>query len=815
LALLTVCLLLSPATPAAPPPAAEKSAQSAVPILANSEPSLAELIPLATDLSARLTSVESPAEARRALDISDRAAIAADRQLETISAEVRQLREAPTRRYAVYAKLKNDLARESGSLERASQPLTLAINRLDRWEKEWRAEKARWSGWHAAHVTERSPEALRSTFAKALATIDAGQRAVQQRLEIVLAAQARTAEIQGRINRLSVELESLLGEAREQSLLSRAPAMYQRAFFTQFRRELWNTAWDKLTVQARPDLRFLGEHSLGMILLVALFFGLTVAIFRNRKALGESEHWGFVAATPFATGLFSTALPLAVLVALWNAPVTLRMGAIIVAGVSGIRLLRQVLSQTWMKQAASGIVLAFLISLTLFVSFDLPAPLARLYIVAFSLLALIFCVRQVGNASRGHEPRSHVWALRSGAALSLVILVGQVFGQAALASYVFAASLATLSLALLFVLFVHVIRGGVRWLFFASPVWSVKLLRADAEHNTRNVSRLIEWGLLAFVGLPLLLATWGVVDTYPEAVNAIVNLGFEAGAERISVGLVLAAIATVYGSLLAGAIVPKVLLDEQFAGRDMEKGARLSVGRLLQYFIVLVGFVIMLSTLGIEWTNLTIILSAFGVGIGFGLQSIVNNFVSGLILLFERPIREGDTINVGTERVHIKKIGLRATHVRTFEHADVIIPNANLVTNPVTNWTLGNREVRLSIPVGVSYGSDVQLVGEILLARAKEHHDVLHSPAPQVLFMNLGESSLNFELRVWIEDADQSLAVRSELYQDILAKFREAKIEIPFPQRDLHLRSVEQGIVEAFTLNSSAPRGERTPPSAV
>jgi small-conductance mechanosensitive channel len=148
----------------------------------------------------------------------------------------------------------------------------------------------------------------------------------------------------------------------------------------------------------------------------------------------------------------------------------------------------------------------------------------------------------------------------------------------------------------------------------------------------------------------------------------------------------------------------------------VETGVRVSIARLVHYVFIFAGFVL---ARGFEFTKLTIVLSALGVGIGFGLQAVVNNFVSGLILLFERPVRVGDYIEIGGNWAEIKKIGLRATTVQTFDQADVIIPNADLITNQVTNWTLSNRRVRLIIPVGVAYGSDVALVMETLLACAK------------------------------------------------------------------------------------------------
>jgi small-conductance mechanosensitive channel len=255
------------------------------------------------------------------------------------------------------------------------------------------------------------------------------------------------------------------------------------------------------------------------------------------------------------------------------------------------------------------------------------------------------------------------------------------------------------------------------------------------------------------------------------------------------VGLVIIAASILYGSLLLSWILQVLVIERVLVRRGVVKGVRHSIERLAHYAIVLVGFLLAISALGFGITKLTIVLSALGVGIGFGLQGVVNNFVSGLILLFERPVRVGDTIELGGKWAEIKRIGLRATIVQTTDQADVIIPNADLIANQVTNWTLGNRMVRLVVPVGVDYGSDVSLVMKTLMASARANTKVAQTPAPQVLFMSFGESSLDFELRVWVLDADDRIKARSELHQEINRSFREAGITIPFPQRDLHLQS--------------------------
>jgi potassium efflux system protein len=209
----------------------------------------------------------------------------------------------------------------------------------------------------------------------------------------------------------------------------------------------------------------------------------------------------------------------------------------------------------------------------------------------------------------------------------------------------------------------NVIRGGLEWVFRDSPVRRAKVLYSDTDAIIRQVAffiGVIIWGLVL---LPAILMIWGVYGNLEEAMKGSLALGFNLGSQRISVGLVITAAGILYGSFLASWIIQKLLVDEVLARRRVETGVRVSIAKLVHYVLIFAGFVLALLALGFEFTKLTIMLSALGVGIGFGLQGVVNNFVSGLILLFERPVRVGDFIEIGGNWAEIKKIGLRATTV--------------------------------------------------------------------------------------------------------------------------------------------------------
>ena len=235
----------------------------------------------------------------------------------------------------------------------------------------------------------------------------------------------------------------------------------------------------------------------------------------------------------------------------------------------------------------------------------------------------------------------------------------------------------------------------------------------------------------------------------------------------------------------------RVQLGERWLTRTtLDSGARQSIVSLTTYAIIGVAIMLALSMAGLSFQNVAIVAGALSVGIGFGLQNIVNNFVSGLILLFERPVRPGDWVVVGATEGYVRKISIRYTLIQTFDRADVLVPNSELISNQVTNLTLSDTFGRVIIPVGVAYGSDTRQVRDILNKVVRAHplvviHDAEVNP-PRVLFMAFGESSLDFEVRFFIRNVDLKLSVRSDIMFAIDDAFREAGIEIPFPQRVMH-----------------------------
>lgn len=305
----------------------------------------------------------------------------------------------------------------------------------------------------------------------------------------------------------------------------------------------------------------------------------------------------------------------------------------------------------------------------------------------------------------------------------------------------------------------------------------------------RLLTGLGVWGGFGLI----MLKIWGMSDAGLTLIVQYLRDGFQIGKVTVVPVKVLFAILALSMILLISGWLKQRLKQSWLKRTRLDRGAREALVTMSGYTGVAIGILIALSMAGVDFANLAIIAGALSVGIGFGLQNIVNNFVSGLILLFARPIRTGDWIVVGGTEGYVKQISIRSTQIQTFDQADVIVPNSELISGQVTNWMLESARGRLIVPIGVAYGTDPGRVRDILLNIAQEHPRVLKDvpgvPNPRVMFRNFGASSLDFELRCFIREIDYRIIVHSDINYAIDKAFREAGIEIPFPQQDIHLRT--------------------------
>ena len=305
------------------------------------------------------------------------------------------------------------------------------------------------------------------------------------------------------------------------------------------------------------------------------------------------------------------------------------------------------------------------------------------------------------------------------------------------------------------------------------------------------------------LGAPLVLLLLGLA--WPDVSRLISSAvtGFQVGSLKISLVQIAFALAVFAVLLTLTRFIQRTTERRVFSHMRMDSGVQNSLKTLIGYVGLVIAFLTGIGMMGLDLSNLAIIAGALSVGIGFGLQSIVNNFVSGLILLFERPIKVGDWVVTASGEGIVKKISVRSTEIETFDRSSILVPNSELISSSVVNWTHKNKLGRVIVAVGVAYKEDPDAIIELLRTAAKSVDLVLTSPEPLIVFTGFGDSSLDFEVRAYIADIHNSLKAKSALRVEIFRIFRESGVEIPFPQRDLHIRDVHPDTLGALSRDNS------------
>lgn len=783
--LLTALLMVSTAAGAQD---ADKSKQPAPPEEKEQPPpGLAELVQMSSKLDERFSQLEK--EMATVFDLN-----AAQKRYESNLEELDKLTERVQAQLAVENPSYQDLAELKAAIRASDNTNTDeidavrdAIRTVEIWRAEWLDAYQTWTRWENTLLNEVRISSVKLTFNKAKGKISEALDLIRKNLEPLLVGQRKLVDLRYRIYKLNAEVDRAILTLRGGALQKKTPILFSSQFFLNLRNAMYLEMPRQLRI-SWPDRGFFLKESWVVILQIFVALAIAFGVRRNRPKLQEMPKWRFVAKRPYSAGL-TFAVP--ILSALYG-PLPAIWGLLLwaVAGIALSRLAGGITPDPWKRRAIYGLAAVVILN-QLFDVIGMPLAFERVYVFGISLAGFLFFLWRSFKAARDGSPALYCWVMRIAALLLLVVFIAEIIGQTVFAMRFFD----TASRSVIFVLFgwmlITLIRGGLD-LVVRSPLFQkVYFLKGNADVIFRRVMLLVQILIWSFI-FANILADWGIYSLPMDAIQGFLGYGFTIGTKKITVGLVFIALAILYGAFLISWAVQAVFMEEVLRRRHVESGVRMSMARLIHYALVLVGFLIAMSALGFDLKNITILGGALGIGIGFGLQTVVSNFVCGLILLFERPIKVGDVIELGAQRGRVKKLGLRATVVETFDRAEVVVPNSNLISNEVTNWTLADRQMRITIPVGVAYGSDIEVVMKTLTEVAAENSLVLKDPAPQILFSAFGASSLDFEFRVWIADFNDRRRVQSDLLLEIDRRFRELDIEIPFPQSDLHLRSVDQ-----------------------
>lgn len=697
------------------------------------------------------------------------------------------------------------LEEQKNNLAELLDSISVRLVELDSLRQDWQKQQIFWEQWSQA----RTPGLLqdqKEAFEEAASDIAGVLGQITGSGKPLVALQNEVIQLQEQ-NQLSLaKIDEMLQAMRGETFEKTAKSFTNPDFYRQFDRELLTEAQKGLRQAARLEKDFFRRKGWIVALQFLLAAGLACFIVFQRHKVRVSEEWRFIIQHPLATGIFVAVAALGPLYGATPGPLLLLFTAL--AAFSSAILVSGLL------KSRCKVFMVYLMATLLVVStalqvISLPEPLYRLYLTLLSLVGVPFLLQLASRTRKtlGGRTDGFVLALRLGAAILSLAFLAQFGGFTNLSSRLFESSNKTVFLGLFAAMGIRLGRGGLDYLFGQPFFRRQPFFSRFGDELLAQLKKVFRLFVLGYSTLYLLVIWgWGIFDSAGAAWAAFMQLGFTLGETRVTAYMVLIAAVALYATVQFSWLL-RALLDTEFFPRSaIDRGVRDSIKKLLHYSVMLIGFVFALSLLGVTLQNFVVLAGAFGIGIGFGLQNIVNNFVSGLVLLFERPIKLGDMIMVEGEWAVVKKIGLRSTTIETFDLSEIIVPNSDLISQKVTNWTLSNEQSRVVVPVGVAYGSDVPQVLAILKECAGRHPKVLETPAPSVIFTAFGASSLDFELRVWVANVNFRLAVKSDLLQAIDAQFHQAQIEIAFPQHDLHLRSIDAAMLDGLAAGKSGPK---------
>lgn len=768
-------------------------------------PGVAEVVPAA----AKLTAEVAAAEAQIAV-LKDSAAVegqlkASRGRLEALEERIRDLGDPATWSFERLQETRSSLNEIGTSLKKTLDSLSAQLTGLDALRQALTEKGTYWTGWKESlgASLEDIPADL---FPGAERQIDLLVGSIGEASVPLVALQKEVTTLQERKQETLGRIEATLDALRRQTFKKTAHSFLSPRFYRQFGPDLARAVKAGIASVQPVRLTFFADQGWVLALQALLALALAGFIVSQRKSAEVGREWVFIVHHPLATGIFVALAALSVLYS--NPPSLWRLILWVGAAFSAATLVGGLLTNPRKIFMVWLVALLFVLSLGLQI-IALPHPLYRLYLALVSLVGvpLLLILAQINRLA--HEGRSDGFtlSLRLGALILLVSFGAQLTGFSNLSFRLIESSLKTVFLGLFAAMAVRLGRGAIDYVLGRGVLLKRRFFRLYGDELAPRLKGLLQAVIVGYAGL-FFFEVWGIYASPGDAWTALLEMSFTLGEVEFSAGMVLLVVATLCLAMALSWLVRALLDAHFFPSRTFDRGVRDSIKRLLHYALIFVGFLLAMSLAGVELKNFAVVAGAFGIGIGFGLQNIVNNFVSGLILLFERPVKVGDVIVVDQEWSMVRKIGLRSTVVETLNKSEIIVPNSDLISQKVTNWTLTTSMARVVVPVGVAYGSDVEKVMGLLREAVDNHPDVLKDPAPNPIFCAFGESSLDFELRFWIADVSRILGIKSEILQKVDALFRVGGVEIPFPQRDLHLRSMVGKGAAGFGEGEGEPPGE-------
>jgi len=720
----------------------------------------------------------------------------------------------------------------------------LPVARLESLERHWRFYRKQFDGWRGdvkqatAPYTEDAAElgkrranweatrdaATAASIAPALADrvitvlnqLALAERAISEPLEKQMRLSRRANAVEANINAGQRAVKAAIAYNDSRLFKIDAPPLWDLGLQERAGQRTLESLKAGIALETQFVKEYNAAHSVGQRAYnwfeLALLPFLIWLSFRSRKVVSddpEIQASARVLRRPISSWLLLVMMGL--LVVEPDAPMVVHQLALLLALVPVLRLLPPRVYQVLGPWPYVATVL-YLLNLLSFV-FISNAFIYRsylLFVTVLTLLMILWLLWRSRHRAAAPEATTADKVVRVTGWLGVLVLltsaVANLVGNVSLAEMLTRALLDSGYVGLVLYAGVSVLASVLRLLMARRSISRFRVVTQHAGPLLNSLTRLLQY-FAGAVWLVVAMNSFRVFRPVSDAVRSVLTYSIKFGEISLTPGSVVLFVFSVFLAFWVARTVRVVLQDEVLPKMSLPRGVANSVSSLSYYALVLLGLVVALAAAGFEVSQLAFVVGALGVGIGFGLQNVVNNFVSGLILMFERPIQPGDVVEVSGTSGKVREIGMRATTLSTFEGADVVVPNGVLLNEKLINWTLSDMDRRIDVNVGVAYGTDPRKVLELLTEVTRATHGVATEPPPLVLFMGFGASSLDFAIRAWTNEFGEWVKIRSELSVRVCEALGAAGIEIPFPQQDLHLRSISPQAGAALQGRAQQPAG--------
>jgi small-conductance mechanosensitive channel len=687
----------------------------------------------------------------------------------------------------------------NSKVENLSKTLTGHGAAIDNEINSLKSDEVRWSATNEqARAQESAPELLDLTT-KAVADIGAARKLAEERRSRVLAMQQSIAT---QSSLISTEIDHL----------NKAKAQSQRSLFEQDSLPLWkiqgvkqsDPSVGKVFSQSYDDgnrlKAFISAKRVPLVGILLLTLLAVVFFFRLKRSLGittaESNLYNHTSLSqrPFSFALLIFLI--AMLPLLYDAPNIAVSIVNLIGIVPVIRLLKPRLRKIFQQMVVALVIAVLVLAVikVLQLSFWLKRDLFALFTVA--LVAVFAWLAHKARQER-HGAKTVLLATSVGIVLLLIALLGNVFGYIGLSDLLTHATLIgayrAVNLYTVFVVGVILLESVLQADGSAQRIASV-----PERHRVVQRLRLALGAVLILIWLHSALKLFGVREDFYAAIRDALKHQIHIGSATFDVSNLVAFVLTLLLGFLIASVIRAILGDAILPRLKLAHGLPNAIATITHYVLLVFIVLLALAAAGVELSKFTLLTGALGVGLGFGLQNIVNNFVSGLILLFERPVRIGDILEIGQVSGQVTKIGVRSTSLHAFDGSDLIIPNAKLISEQVVNWTLTGTRRQVVLNVPVAYGADPTQVRDLLSETAESHPQVLDFPKPVAFFLGFGDSALNFEVRFWAPRPDTVGDLKSDVALNIATALKDAGFTVPVPRRDLHITTTDQKEAKAI-----------------